>query len=107
MPGLSLESIEPEKIDLRDEHLVILDALADSENGCESRDNLFYNHFKKKYRGARRADFNLIINELKRGRLIRRKEGDITDIFPDDENILCISDRGYSCLGGRKNELVE
>lgn len=95
-------SIEPEKIDLREEHFTILDALADSQHGCEAKDNLFYNHFRKRYGKARRADFNLIISELKRGKLIRRKEDDILDIFPDDEKVVCISDRGYTSLRNRK-----
>ncbi len=95
-------SIEPEKIDLKEEHFTILDALADSKNGCEEKDILFYNHFGKRYRKARRADFNLIISELKRGKLIRRKEDDILDIFPDDETIVCISDIGYTSLRNRK-----
>lgn len=95
-------SIEPEKIDLKDEHFIILDALADSKNGCEEKNMLFYNHFRKRHGKARRADFNLIISELKRGRLIGRKEGDMLDIFPDDETIVCISDRGYKSLRNRK-----
>jgi hypothetical protein len=42
-------SSKDEKISLKEENYVILDALANSENGCEPKYILFYNYFKRKF----------------------------------------------------------
>lgn len=90
---------------LNEEHYIILEALANSEDGCLLKQTLYLVFSKRKFKARKgRADFNLAISELKGSNLIEPK-GDVLELLVDKskEKTLCITDSGYACLRNRKD----
>jgi len=90
---------EEEKLELNEEHYIILETLASSEDECEPKESLYETYFKKKGR----AIFNLAISELKRSNLITLQKDVGADFFELGVEILFITDSGYACLRNRKD----
>jgi len=94
---------EKEKLELNEEHYIILEALANSEDECKPKEFLYKTFFKKKFKeGKGRTIFNLAISELKRSNLIRL-ETETGSFYGFEEEVLYITGSGYACLRDRKD----
>ena len=95
---------EEKKLELNEEHYIILEALASSKDGCDPIEFIYAIFFKKKFKREKgRIDFDLAIIELRRSNLITLGPGVIEDYGESEEKVVCITDSGYACLRDRKD----